>query len=126
MHRMAVFPLLNLFTDAFYRPPLWPHSRARKNFVLFTSEQSERINSSKIGMQSRVEDIMPNNSHQTAAEFHELAAHAHRAAAAHHAKEDHETGREHSRRALEHSNTAFLWSQEAHWKSVKATEEAQV
>jgi hypothetical protein len=65
-------------------------------------------------------NIMPNHSHQRAAEFHELAAHAHRVAAVHHGKEDHLTGHEHSRLALEHATKAFHLSEEAHEKSGKS------
>jgi len=63
--------------------------------------------------------IMPNDSHQRAAEFHELAAHAHRTAAAHHGKEDHQTGHEHSKQAMEYANKAMEWTQESHQRSKK-------
>jgi len=91
---------------------------------LFIIGQLEKWNGSKMRKTSRMGNIMPNESHQRAAEFHELAAHAHRAAAAHHGKEDHQTGHEHSKQALEHARKAFEWSQEAHRKSVKAAEKA--
>jgi hypothetical protein len=64
--------------------------------------------------------IMPNDSHQRAAQFHELAVHAHCVAATHHLKEDHQTGHEHSKQALEHAHKAFEWSQEVHRKSVES------
>jgi hypothetical protein len=63
------------------------------------------------------EEVMPNNSHQRAAEMHELAAHAHRVAATHHDKEDHLTGHEHAKQAMEHAAKAFKRSQEALEKS---------
>jgi non-ribosomal peptide synthetase component F len=66
--------------------------------------------------------IMPNDSHQRAAEFHELAAHAHRAAAVHHEKADHLTGHELSQRAFEMSLRAHEASQFAHQKSQKAAQ----
>jgi hypothetical protein len=100
---------------------------------LFTIEQSYNIHFSSLiahvsprhlsrldcpGRQRIV--IMPNDSHQRAAEFHELAAHAHRAAAVHHGKEDHQTGHEHSKQALEYANKAMEWSQQAHQKSANS------
>jgi hypothetical protein len=91
---------------------------------LFIIGQLEKWNGSKMRKTSRMGNIMPNESHQRAAEFHELAAHAHRAAAAHHGKEDHQAGHEHSKQALEHARKAFEWSQEAHRKSVKAAGKA--
>src|SRR5579862_9564366 len=62
-------------------------------------------------------DIMANDSHQRAAEFHMLAAHAHQAAAAHHGKEDHLTAHEQSRQAMEYASKAFEFSKQAHDES---------
>ena len=74
---------------------------------------------------SEREAIMPNDSHQRAAEFHDLAAHAHRVAAAHHQKEDHLTGHELSQQAMEHSAKAFKASQEALQKSAMFAKQKQ-
>jgi len=87
---------------------------------VFISEQLGKWNGSKMEWPAGMGNIMPNDSHQRAVEFHELAAHAHRAAAAHHGKEDHQTRHEHSKQAMEHANKAMQWSQEAHGKSVKS------
>ena len=73
-------------------------------------------------LQGKQEPIMPNDSHQRAAEFHEQAR-AQRTEplpAAKHGQGDHKKAYEASHEAIEHSAKAYQFAQEAHRKSEAA------
>jgi L-aminopeptidase/D-esterase-like protein len=72
---------------------------------------------------NRKENIMPQSTHERAAELHNLAAHAHAAAAESHGKADHLTAHELSQQALEHSQNAHRQSQQLFEEAEKPSKE---
>ena len=64
--------------------------------------------------------IMPQSTHDRAAELHNLAAHAHAAAATAHGKGDHLTAHELSKQAYEHSMNVNKLVEELGTKAARA------
>ena len=65
--------------------------------------------------------IMPQSTHDRAAELHNLAAHAHAAAATAHGKGDHLTAHELSKQAHEHSMNAHKLAEELGTKAARSS-----